>query len=42
MEAMRVTGKLRQIEEKIEFEMAYRLKVEVQSGGKWVDEREAS
>jgi protein subunit release factor B len=38
LEAMRATGKLKQIEEKIEFEMAHRTKVEIQEDGKWVDE----
>lgn len=42
MEALRVTGKLREIEEKIDFAMKHQLKVEVRRDGKWVDETEAA
>jgi len=40
MEALRVTGKLRTIEEQIEITMRRDIKVEVQVDGKWVDEDE--
>lgn len=40
MEAMRVTGKLREIEEKVDFDMKHRIKVDVRQDGKWVPEKE--
>lgn len=42
LEAMRITGKLREIEEKVDREMRLNLKVEVRHNGKWVSEAEAS
>ena len=40
MEVARRTGELQQIEERIDFDMKHRIKVEVQEGGRWVPERE--
>ncbi len=38
IEVARRTGKLREIEERIAFDMKHRIKVEVQEAGKWVPE----
>ncbi len=40
IEAMRVSGKLREIEEKVDFEMKHRIKVDVQKDGRWIPEAE--
>lgn len=37
LEAARVTGKLKEIEEKIDYEMKYHIKTEVFKDGKWRD-----